>query len=97
MTMEYYRRAVIKFGGNPILILPPQDTDYFNQKVSENAPLTKEEKGMLEQQLDLCDGILSPGGFKRFEYDHFVVEYCIKKINQYLGFVWVCKQWQIMV
>lgn len=93
VTMEYYRKMVIKHGGNPILILPPQYTDYFNQKVSENAPLTKEEKIMLEQQLDLCNGIISPGGFKKFEYDDFVVDYCIKKDKPILG---ICLGMQTM-
>lgn len=92
-TMEYYRRAIINCGGNPILILPPQDTDYFNQKVSKNPPLKIEEKSMLEQQLDLCDGILAPGGFKRFEYDNFVLEYCIKKDKPILG---ICLGMQMM-
>lgn len=93
VTMEYYRKAIIKLGGNPILVLPPQDTDYYNQKVSENEPLTEEEKKMLQQQLDLCDGILSPGGFKRFEYDNYIIDYCIKKDKPILG---ICLGMQTM-
>ena len=92
-VLEFYRRALIKENGNPILILPPQDTNYYQQKVSELASLTEEEKEMLKQQLDLCDGILLPGGFKTFQYDNFIIDYCIKKDKPILG---ICLGMQIM-
>ena len=92
-VLEFYRIATISMGATPILILPPQNTEYYTQKVSELLPLTQEEKSMLDQELDLCDGILLPGGFKTFEFDRYIVEHCIKKDKPLLG---VCLGMQIM-
>ena len=76
---DRYRRAVIDFGGNPILILPPQNISYHKQQsFSEMEELTDGEKKMLEEQISLCDGILSPGGYKIFKYDRFILEYTAK-------------------
>ena len=82
---EEYRKAIIKLGGNPICILPPQELDYYTTRVSEISELTKEEKEMLKEELDLCDGIILPGGFKISECDNYAIEYCIKNNKPILG------------
>ena len=92
-VLDFYRKAVILNGGNPILLLPPQNTDYYNQKVSQLEPLTDSEKEMLNNQLDLCSGVILPGGFKTFQYDNYIVDYCIKKDKPILG---ICLGMQIM-
>ena len=92
-TREEYRKAILDLGGIPILILPPQDMYYYDTRVSETPPLTTEEKEILDKQLKLCDGILLPGGFKTFEYDTYIVDYCTKKDKPILG---ICLGMQIM-
>ena len=78
-VFDNYRKAVIKYGGIPILILPPQDIDYFNSNPKDLDRLTNEEKNILIKQLELCNGIIMPGGNKRFEYDNFICDYCKNK------------------
>ena len=43
--------------------------------------------------IELCDGIILPGGEKTFEYDTYVVNYCIKNDIPILG---ICLGMQIM-
>lgn len=90
---EDYRRKIIKNGGIPISILPPQDIDYTTTKFSEQEELTKEEQEMIIRQLKVCDGILMPGGFKINKFDRFICEYAIEKDIPLLG---ICLGMQIM-
>lgn len=92
-TLDNYRKAVIKSGSVPITILPPQDVDYYNSVPSELNKLTIEEKEILDYQLNLCDGIIMPGGTKRFEYDNYICDYCNKKDIPLLG---ICMGMQVM-
>ena len=91
--VDYYRNAILKNGAIPIGILPPQQIEYFNQRVSETAPLTTKEKEILDKQLSFCDGILLPGGYKTFEYDNYIIEQCIKNDKPILG---ICLGMQVM-
>lgn len=97
-TPESERMAVINAGGNPILILPPQQLEY--EKCMEGSPsaseinrLTEEELSMIYEQIDLCDGIVLPGGSMMFEYDRKICEYCHKKDIPLLG---ICMGMQVM-
>ena len=90
---EEYRNAIIKSGGNPILILPPQEVDYTSLRYNDQEELTEEEKEMLINQIKLCNGILKPGGFKINKYDRFITEYLIENDVPTLG---VCLGMQIM-
>lgn len=92
-ALDAYRRAVIKSGSVPITILPPQDVDYYNSIPSELNKLSDEEKEILDTQLKLCDGIIMPGGTKRFEYDNYICDYCNKKNIPLLG---ICMGMQVM-
>lgn len=92
-TLENYRKAIIKSGGIPILILPPQDIDYYNKSLSEISPLTSKEKEILEKQIDLCDGVLMPGGTVMHEYDKYICNYCNRNDIPLLG---ICMGMQVM-
>ena len=92
-VLEPYRIAILSMGGTPILILPPQEIEYYSQKVSKTKALTEIEKNILDQQINICDGILLPGGFKTFEYDKYILEQCLKKDKPILG---ICLGMQIM-
>lgn len=89
---EAYRRAVLKCGGTPIMILPPQDVEYYSSIPSKLNKLTNFEKEKIIDQLKLCDGVIIPGGIKRFEYDIFILKYCLDNDIPILG---ICLGMQI--
>lgn len=92
-VMESYRKAIVESGANPILLLPPQLVEYNEYKPKEISPLTETEKNMIIDQINLCNGILIPGGGKRYEYDRFVVNYCLNKDIPVLG---ICLGMQLL-
>ena len=85
--------AIIKSGGVPLIISPPQLIEYQDAIPSQIDKLTEEEKDILTRQLDLCSGILIPGGLKRFEYDLFIMDYALKHDIPVLG---ICMGMQLM-
>ena len=89
---EKYRISIIKNGGVPFGIMPPQCVEYQDSVPSELNKLTDSEKQILMKQLELCDGILFPGGMKRFEYDIFILNYALEKNIPILG---ICLGMQI--
>lgn len=90
---EAYRKAVIKKGGLPILILPPQDVIYEEIRPKELVRLTEQEKDDLIEVISLCDGIILPGGHKWYEYDVFICDYAIENNIPLLG---ICMGMQLM-
>lgn len=97
-TPESERMAVITFGGNPILILPPQLIEYERCLNEHPTPgelkrLTKEELQLIYDQINLCDGIVLPGGDMMFEYDRIICEYCLNNNIPILG---ICMGMQVM-
>ena len=90
---ELYRRAIIKYGGNIMAIVPPQDIDYTKVKCSEQGELTDEEKEMLIDQIKRCDGLLMPGGFKVNNFDRFICEYATDNDIPLFG---ICLGMQVM-
>lgn len=90
---EKYRMCIIRSGGIPLGIMPPQFVEYQDAVPSKIDKLTEEEKEILTRQLDLCDGILLPGGLKRFEYDIFILDYALRHDIPILG---ICLGMQIL-
>lgn len=90
---DKYRMSIIRSGGIPFGILPPQLVEYQDATPSELESLTVSEKEILTRQLELCDGILLPGGLKRFEYDVFIVDFALRHNIPLLG---ICLGMQIM-
>ena len=90
---ENYRKAIIKYGGVPIVILHPQLYDYYDTIPRNSQKLTAEDKNILIAQINLCQGIIIPGGDKRFEHHLFVCDYCNKKNIPLLG---ICMGMQVM-
>ena len=77
--MESTRMAIIKAGGVPIMLTPPQDMDYFTTKSSEMPDLTGMEQEMVLYQIDKLDGLFIPGGDKITKYDYYVFGECLKR------------------
>ena len=92
-VQEKERIAIIKSGGIPILLLPPQEVEYVNEKPRELPRLTDEEKEMIDRQLQIVDGILLPGGNVSYEYDRYVIEKAIAEDIPLLG---ICMGMQVM-
>ena len=90
---ENYRKAIINYGGTPIIILPPQLIDYYKTRPKDTEKLNNDEKEILINQINLCDGIVIPGGSKRFEHHNFICDYCNKKNIPLLG---ICMGMQTM-
>ena len=90
---ENYRKAIIKYGGIPIVILPPLLIDYYKTRPKDTNKLNNEDKELLIKQINLCDGIIIPGGSKRFEHHVFICDYCNKKNIPLLG---ICMGMQTM-
>lgn len=84
-TFEEYRNAVCKFGGIPISILPTQILDYNDVRPSQMPKLTESEIEDLKRQIDLCDGIIFPGGGRIYEYAYEIFDYVYEKNIPCLG------------
>ena len=88
-SVEDIRRVVIRKGGIPFLILPTQDIDYENDK----SKLTEEEIKDIKVIVDLCDGIIIPGGCVLYDYDKVIYEYAIEKDIPVIG---ICAGMQLI-
>lgn len=88
--LENVRRHILRAGGIPLIILPTKDIVYINNKEST---LTDEDKEILESQINMCDGILMPGGDKIYFYD----KYICKKVNEKdMPLLGICMGMQVM-
>ncbi len=90
---EGTRRAIVKKGGIPFLILPTQDVEYESLRPKDTPKLTEEEKNELKRLVDMCDGLLFPGGYKWYEFDEFIYNYALEKNMPILG---ICAGMQMM-
>ena len=88
-SVEDIRRVVIRKGGIPFLILPTQDIDYASTKDL----LTDKETDDLKHIVDLCDGIVMPGGCVLYDYDRVIYEYAQEKDIPVLG---ICTGMQLI-
>lgn len=90
---ERLRRTVQKAGGYVLPIAPVQDVDYMNTKGTEFKELTFEEMNIIDISLNMCDGIIFPGGIKFCPYDRYLLDMCIKKNIPVLG---ICLGMQLL-
>lgn len=90
---EKVRRVIQKAGGEVFPIVPVQDIDYIEVWRSDFPSLTEDEKKLIEDNLNQCDGIFFPGGKKFTPYDEYLLEVAIKRKIPVLG---VCLGMQMM-
>lgn len=88
---ENYIRCVIKSGGIPLIIAPPANMEYENYNI--HVELKEIEKEDLLMILNLCEGIILPGGENAFKYDYYIIDYCINNDLPVLG---ICLGMQAM-
>ena len=90
---ESLNRSIIKAGGIAFTILPNQDIEYNVSIPNKIERLTNDEKENLKRLVDMCDGLIQPGGNKLFEYDQFIYEYAKSKDIPILG---ICAGMQLI-
>ena len=78
-------RSIIKFGGIPIIIPSTQNID-LEETIPKNIKrLTEDNKQDLNQILNMCNGIVVPGGIKWYEYDLYICKYVVDNDIPILG------------
>lgn len=90
---ESVRRTFIKAGAEIYTISPIQDICYIDITSKKFPTLTNEEKIIINNNVEKCDGIVFPGGRKFTEYDRYILEIAIKKGIPTLG---ICLGMQLM-
>ncbi len=96
-SLEYIfdnlRCAIIAMGGEPLLLCPVQQINYFTTKRKDYPPVTRQEQERASYWLDQCDGLLIPGGDKISPYDFFILQEALKRNIPILG---ICLGMQIL-
>lgn len=87
------RSSIIKSGGEPLLLCPPEELDYFKTSWTDFPDITSSEAEGINYWLNMCDGLFLPGGIKYTKFDAYVLDLAIKKNMPILG---VCLGMQLM-
>lgn len=90
---ESVRRTFINAGASINAIAPVQDICYIDITSKEFPELTEEEKEIIDKNIDMCDGIVFPGGIKFTEYDRYILKRTLSKKIPTLG---ICLGMQLM-
>lgn len=90
---ERLRRTIQKAGGFVFPIVPVQDVDYIHTRGCDFNELSSDEKLLIDEYLEYCDGIIFPGGIKFTPYDRYLLEQIISKKIPVLG---ICLGMQMM-
>lgn len=90
---EDYRLSIIKSGGLPLMILPTNDLKYGETLPREAGMLSEENKQELYELLNVCDGILMPGGSHWYHFDEVICQYALDNDIPILG---ICLGMQLL-
>ena len=75
---DMIRRTIQKAGGFIIPIVQVQDVNYNSTRWNEFDELLEDEKEIVEEYLNMVDGVIFPGGFKLTPYDKYVLNRCVE-------------------
>lgn len=92
-TNSNVSQAIIKSGGIPFTILSTQEVDYESDTPAKTIRLNADNKDDINRVLDMCDGIVIPGGVKWYEYDEYICKYAIEHNIPLLG---ICAGMQLL-
>ncbi len=88
-----YRIAVAERECIPLVISPLLSIDYYGTKLSEIPYLTEKEKETYREIVDMCDGLIIPGGYRMYDYSEYIAKYAIDKNIPVLG---ICLGMQLL-
>ena len=89
---DLVRKIIIENDCYPYFIIPPQNVDYIKSG-KDIGLMDSEAKKFLYEQLDMCDGLLMPGGNRQFEFDSLAYNFALEKDIPVLG---ICMGMQVM-
>ena len=81
---DYYRRMAVVKSFIPLMIVPMQNIDYLDKDIKEDE-LSQDEKNTYKEMVDMCDGIILPGGYRMYKYTFFITRYALEKNIPILG------------
>ena len=84
-TVESYKNAIVDLGGVPIMIMTTQAINLGDMKASDAPKLSHDNYNDMIRQVNICDGILLPGGNRIYPYDMDVARYCLEINKPILG------------
>ena len=90
---ERLRRTMQKAGTFIVPIVQVQDLDYMDTKYTEFPELTDDEKKIIDDYLDMVDGVLFPGGIKISLFDRYLLDRCVERNIPVLG---ICLGMQLL-
>lgn len=98
-SREYYyinkeiNDAIVKNGGIAIIVVPPTSENLVGKTLDNTLSLTDEQFKEIKKVIDMCDGIICPGGDDFYDYDLKIVKYCYEIDKPLLG---ICLGMQTM-
>lgn len=84
---------IVKSGGTPLAIMPPNIDNVFEKRYRELNSLSGKEIDELIRVLDMCDGIIKPGGNTIQSFHKTIYNYTVVRNVPYLG---ICNGMQLM-
>jgi len=82
---DSYSKIILSKNCIPFMIPPIQDVKYLETKNCDIPELNDKEKQFYREMIDMCDGILLPGGDRIYGYYEFIVNYALEKNIPILG------------
>lgn len=80
-----YKKMTIEKNCIPFVIPPIQDINYIDTKIEDLPPLNEKEINMYKEMINMCDGIILPGGYRMYNYHNFIVKYALENNIPILG------------